>query len=60
VRTVLRPGSARSREASLGPQALWENQIMSDEQLRQSLTELRSELERVEAEEAGFALGSMP
>ena len=26
---------------------------MSDEQLRQSLTELRSELERLEAEEAG-------
>ena len=33
---------------------------MSDEQLRQSLTELRSELERLEAEEARFASGSMP
>ena len=38
------------REYRLSP--CWENQFMSDEQLRQSLTELRSELERLEAEEA--------
>ena len=44
-RTVAEP-----REYRLSPCS--EKQLMSDERLRQSLTELRSELERLEAEEA--------